>query len=130
MKIILCIGNLLYYIHDPLSKWKKCKKIFFWFLKNLILIFWIFVTIYDKCSDIIDYKYSLLENKQLFQSMYRAKIKRLQNMRPLLGSWCTIATAKLLIFSLDMLWESCSKWYFEHFLHSMYCINVYSLATT
>ena len=29
MKIILCIGNLLYYIHDPLSKWKKCKKKFF-----------------------------------------------------------------------------------------------------
>ena len=35
--------------------------------------------------------------------MYGAKIKHLQNMRPLLGSWCTIATAKLLIFSQDML---------------------------
>ena len=60
--------------------------------------------------------------------MYGPKIKHLQNMGLLLGSWCSLATAKLLIFSQHILWESCSKWYFKHFLHSMYCRNIFSLA--
>ena len=78
-------------------------------------------------SDIVCLKYSLLDNKQLSQSMSWAKVKNSWNIRPLLGSWCTIATAKPQIFSTDMLWESCSKWYFEQLLHSICCTNTYSL---
>ena len=35
--------------------------------------------------------------------------------------------AKLAIFATDMLWESCSKFYSEHFSHNMFCQNIVSL---
>ena len=36
--------------------------------------------------------------------------------------------AKLAIFATDMLWESCSKFYSEHFCYNMFCQNIVSLA--
>ena len=36
-------------------------------------------------------------------------------------------TAKLAIFSTDMLWESCSKFDLEHLSHSMSVVNITSL---
>ena len=35
--------------------------------------------------------------------------------------------AKLAIFATDMLWESCSKFYSEHFCYNMFCQNIVSL---
>ena len=38
-------------------------------------------------------------------------------------------TAKLAIFTTDMLWESCLKFDFEQLSHSMFCKNIARLAS-
>ena len=56
-------------------------------------------------------------------------VANMASLASIQGSQVSIATTKLEIFAIDMLWESCLKFDFEQLSHSMSVANIAHLAS-